>query len=335
MIQTHYFINANVFNRRKLWKIMMLISMMLTMSMANASCINGAENTPSEKKLYIYSCRELSGFFKDIGYPDLWYNDIRISRNSNGTALRFLNERKKKIVVVTCDGSITLIDSPGYLAWLNDANQVIAWFDEKSRVHYANGTSEKRPFSPYSGPDPSGKYFIKQTPDSSILPLSESCNTIIYSTEKPNIPLIEVDICGAQKIFYKDSKIYLTGNQYHDGKWQEEVMYIFQEKENTLEQVDRLIVHRPSKSPAPFYAEDLSPWDNEALYLDVYDFPSRSRWYSFNLKTRQLIEVGKVPFWGGRAFYLQCDIVKKAKMGSPITGEKRENERAGRNTKKL
>ena len=315
MIQTHYFINANAFHRKKLWKIMTIISMMLTMLIGNASWINGAENTPSEKKLYIYSNREFAGFFKDIGYPDLWYNDIRISKNSIGTALRFLNESKRKIVVVTCDGSITVVDSPGYLAWLNDANQVIAWFDEKSRVHYANGTSEKRPFSPYSGPDPSGRYFIKEFPDLPLQPRGESCNTCLYSTDKPNIPLVKVPICATQRLFYKDSKVFLAGSQYYEGHWQQE-MYIFQEKGDTLKQIDRIALQRPDNSSATFYAEDLSPWDDEVLYLDVYDFPSRSRWYSFNLKTHQLIEVGKKSFWGGRAFYLQCDILKKAKIGS-------------------
>jgi hypothetical protein len=60
-----------------------------------------------------------------------------------------------------------------------------------------------------------------------------------------------------------------------------------------------------------FYAMDLSPWNDEVLYLDAHDFPSRSIWYSFNVKTRQLNKVSKEPFFGGVAFYLQCDIIKK------------------------
>jgi len=291
----------------------MYITVVLAMSMTNVSHIIGAENRLEERRLYIYSIRELSNLFKDMGYQDLWYNDIRISRNSDGTALRFLNESKKKIIVVTCDGSITVMDSPGYLAWLNDANQVIAWFDDKGLVHYANGTSEKRPFSPEHGPDPSGKYFIKERLGSSATPLNESCYTSIYATERPDIPLAKVDNCGVAKIFYKNNKVFLTGSQYRDGNWQEEEIHVFREKGNALEQMDRVVVHSPNKSKPVmlFYAVDLSPWDDEMLYIDFYDFPSRSIWYSFNLKTHQLNKVGKEPWFGGRAFYLQCDIIKK------------------------
>ncbi len=310
MIRTPCVINMLLCYKRACWKIMMVIFMGLIMSMSNASSIKGTETKSSERKLYIYSHRELSGFINNIGYSDLWHNDIRISRNSDGTVLRFLNEDKKKIIVVTCDGSITVIDSPGYLAWLNDANRVVAWFDDKSFVHYANGTSEKRPFSPYGGPDPSGKYFIKEPPDLPVLPLSESCHTTVFAIEKPNVPLIKVNICGATKIFYKDGTVFLSGRRYHNGNLQEEEIYIFQEKENVLEQIDKIIIPNPSKSPLLFYVDDLSPWDDEVLYMDAHDFPSRSIWYSFNLKTRKLNRVGKVPWFGGRAFYLQCDIIK-------------------------
>jgi hypothetical protein len=287
----------------------MFMTVVLAMSMTNISHLNGAEKKLKEKRLYIYSTRELSNVFKDMGYQDLWYNDIRISRNSDGTALRFLNENKRKIIVVACDGSITLMDSPGYLAWLNDVNQVIAWFDDRNYVHYTNGTSEKRPFSPEHGPDPSGKYFIKEMPDLPDVHLNKFCYTNIYTTDRPDISLAKVDICGVTKIFYNDNKVFLTGHQYLDGNEQE--IRIFMERGNALEQVDRAIVPSQNKSLMHFYAEDLNPWDDEILYIDFNDFPSRSIWYSFNLKSHKLKKVGKVPWFGGEAFYLQCDIIKK------------------------
>jgi hypothetical protein len=290
----------------------MSITVVMAMSMTNVSHIIGAENRLEEERLYVYSNRELSNFFKYVGYQDLWYNDIRISRNSDGTALRFLNESKRKIIIVTCDGAITVMDSPGYLAWLNDVNQVVAWFDDKSNVHYANGMSEKRPFSPVHGPDPSGKYFIKERLGSSTTPLNESCNTNIFAIERPDIPLAKVDICGVTKIFYKNNKIFLTGSGYRDNKWQGEEIQVFKEKGNDLEQMDRVVVHSPTKSDMLFYAVDLNPWDDEMLYIDAHDFPSRSIWYSFNLETHKLNKVGKVPWFGGEAFYLQCDIIKNA-----------------------
>jgi len=310
---------ASICNRRKLWKTTISITVVLAMFMTNVSHTIGAENRLEEKKLYIYSDRELSNFFKDIGYQDLWYNDIRISRNSDGTALRFLNESKGKILVATCDGSVKALDSPGYLAWLNDANQVkvwVTWTDNRSVAHYPNDISEKLPFSPEGGPDPSGKYFVKERLGSSTAPLNESCYTSIYATERPDIPLAKVDICGVTKIFYKDNKVFLTGSQYLNGNWQEEEVRIFLERGNALEQIDRVIVPSPVKSSMHFYAVDLNPWDDEMLFINAHDIPVRSIWYSFNLKTHQLNNVGKVPWFGGRAFYLQCDIIKKVVQAS-------------------
>ncbi|MEW5925578.1 MAG: hypothetical protein AB1746_16470 [Candidatus Zixiibacteriota bacterium] len=275
----------------------------------------GVHGAVDEKKLYVYSSREIFRFFEDMGYKDLYYNSMAVSRNSDGTALRFINGRKKKGIVAGCDGSIMVVDIPGDLAWLNDANQVIVWvtwIDNKSVTHYANGTSEKSSFFPAHGPDPSGKYFIKERTDLAVVPLNESCYTTIYSTRRPFIPLVKADICGAVKIFYKNNKVYLTGKQLRDGKWQEEEIRIFQHNtENALEQIDRIIVPKPDKSLRYFYAEDLNPCDDEMLFIDTHDFPSRSVWYSFNLKTRQLNKVDKVPRSGAQAFYLQCDIVKK------------------------
>lgn len=293
----------------------MSITMVLAMSMTDVSHTVGAENRPEEKKLYIYSFRELSSFFKYIGYQDLWYNDIRISKNSDGTALRFQNESKRKILVVTCDGSMKVMDSPGSIAWLNDANQVMVWAtwtDNRGVTHYANGMSEKTPFSPEGGPDPSGKYFIKERLSSSAAPLNESCYTSIYATERPNSLLAKADLCGVTKIFYKDSKVFLTGSRYGDDKWQGQEIRVFREMGNTLEQIDSVIVPSQKKSLMHFYAMDLAPWNDEVLYLDAYDFPTRSIWYSFNLRTQQLNKIGKEPIFGGVAFYLQCDIIKKA-----------------------
>lgn len=293
--------------------LLILLIIMVAVVSVNKLHAMGTHGSVDEKKLYIFSTRELSKFFKGIGYPDLWYNDIRISRNSDGTALRFMNERKKKIIIVTCDGNTTILDSPGYLTWLNDANQVIVWLtwtDNKSMAHYINGMSEKLPFHPQGGgPDPSGKYFIKTDLNS---PASQSCHTSIFLTEKPNIPVAKADVCGATRIFYKDAKIFLTGRQYRDGNLQDEEILVFKEKENAVELIDRIIVPSPNKSNILFYAIDISPWDEEMLFIDAYDFPARSIWYSFDMKTHQLKKIGKVPWFGGQAFYLQCDIMKRA-----------------------
>jgi hypothetical protein len=266
----------------------------------------GANKTPVDKRLYMYNSSELSAFFEDIGYQDFGHNMV-ISRNSDGTALRFLNTEKKKILIAKCDGSITIIDSPGYQTWLNDADQPVVWLTSsgnKVNANYANGMSEKRPFSPSCGPDPSGKYFMKDAPE-------KLCYTTIYSAERPNVPLIEVNLCGEEKLFVKDKKIYLLGKRHvADNVFVSEVR-IFQEKGQLLEQVDSIVVPRPNESALMFHPADFCPWNDEILYLNAHDFPARSVWYSFDMKTRQMNKVGKMSIWGGHAFYLQCDIIKK------------------------
>lgn len=300
-----------------------ILIIVLEVGFANRTYAMGAHTTVDSRRLYIYSSGELKRFFEDMGYKDLWYNNIAVSRNSDGTALRFINGRKKKGIIAGYDGSIKFQDIPGDLAWLNDDNQAVIWVtlsDNRSVTHYANNTYEPSPFFPAHGPDSSGRYFVKE--DLS-LTARDLCYTRIYATERPDIPLVKTDICGEIKIFYKDKKVYLAGKQLRDGKWQEEIR-IFQHKNNTsntLEQIDRIIIPRPVKSLLYFYAVDLSPWDDEMLFVDAHDFPSRSAWYSFNLKTRQLKEVGKVPWLGGYAFYLQRDILKK------VTEEKQKQQK--------
>ncbi len=287
-------------------EIVLAIVAVLTLTTFNLSFGMGSMNGKDAKGLYVYSSREISAFFEDIGYQDFGHNII-ISRNSDGTALRFLNKEKKKILIAKCDGSITIIDSPGYQTWLNDADQPVVWLTSsgnKVNANYANGMSEKLPFSPSCGPDPSGKYFMKDAPE-------KHCYTTIYSTERPNIPLIKVNLCGEERLFVKNQKIYLIGRLYAaDGIFVDEVL-IFQEKGQLLEQVDSIVVPRPTESTHMFFPVDLCPWNDEILFIRVSDFPARSVWYSFDMKTRQLNKVGKMSIGGGHAFYLQCDIIKK------------------------
>lgn len=281
----------------------------------------GTNYRSDEKQLYLYNTKEGSDFFKKIGYQELWRNNIGISKNSDGTALRFLNKEKKKILIAKCDGSIAIIDSPGYQTWLNDKNQPVVWLtwsDNVSMAHYANGFSEKMPFTPDAGHDPSGKYFYKDAPE-------KNCYTTIYSTQKPNTPLIKANLCGVTKLFVKDSKIYLIGKRFSNGSMKESEVHIFQEKGGVLETVSSMEIPKPDSIVSNYYMYypvDLCPWSDEILFIHMHDFPTRSVYYTFDMKTRKLNKTGKMSIWGGWAFYLQCDILKKV-----VEEQKKEKER--------
>lgn len=291
----------------------LLIAIGLSILPANLGFAMGSKNRPDGKGLYLYSGKDITRFLEKIGYPDLAKPPRAardITKNSDGTALRFFDWSNKKGIVVTCDGSISEINVPGYAAWFNDENHAIAWLDnDRRKVHYRTGVTEDPPFKAYGGADPSGSYFMKLPRLSSSLPRAALFNTEVYSTEDPDLPLIKVEIYG-HRIFSKGEKVYLFGSSYDNGK-DTIRLHIFTRHETRLTPLEEVIIHRPETSPTAFSVEDLSPWKDEVLLLDVYDWPSRSIWYVFNLETHEMKKIGKEPFWGGRGFYLQCDIIKE------------------------
>jgi hypothetical protein len=309
--------NYNATSGGNIQCLVLLIVIGIKFLLPNSALAMGTIIMPEGKGLYIYSNRELSNFIKDIGYPDFWAKSGTIvSRNSNGTELRFFSKLKKKVITVSCDGSIKELDIPGFPTWLNDNHDAVAWHDwDKSVVYYENGMHDNisEAFGRGSGPDPSGNYFVKYSSPSYGIPLSESCSTEIYTIKGPDSPVATVAVCGIRKIFSKADKVFLFGNDYHEKIHNDKIItvHIFQKNNDGLMQVETIAIQPPRISPAPFYVEDFSPWDDDVLLIDVYDMPRRSVWHSFNLRTHEMKEIGKVPFSGGMGFYLQCNIIKE------------------------
>ncbi len=302
--------------RRVDWAFISLGVLLVTVS----TCSESIQNPTAGKDLYIYSGEQLSQFFQDIHHPDFsksW--DKFASRNSDGTSLRFLNRVTKEGLILSCDGSVQIVSIPGYPVWFNDQKKVIAWHDA-GEVYYKNGRSEKiaESFSPYEGPDFSGTYFIKS-------PRSlNSCATSIYSVRFPYQPLYNMPICSPRYIFFRNGKIHLFGVDEEDDHsrkegYQADIMtsYILEVGANQeVVQSERIKIQRPESSPTLFPVVDSSPWNDDVLFLDIYDVPFRSIWYVFNMKTHKMKKVGKVPPSGGLAFFLQCDMLEKVRTYS-------------------
>jgi len=271
---------------------------------------------PEESGLYTYSGRDIAELLKNIGYKDFWTGaSWKTLRNSDGTELRFIDEKQGKILVLSCDGSIQKIDMPGAPTWLNDEHEAVAWHvGGKGLVYYRNGKTEKisGAFGPETGPDPSGNYFVKSPPlPTRNTPLRESCKTAIYSIENPDLPMANVSSCGAVRIFFNNGKLFLFGKDYDEkeNKISDSIsVHIFQVTENKLLEIEKKSIEVISPH---MHTVDFSPWANKVLLMDDFDPPSRPVWYEFNLETNELKKVGKVPFSGGRGFYLQCDIIKE------------------------
>jgi len=52
----------------------------------------------------------------------------------------------------------------------------------------------------------------------------------------------------------------------------------------------------------------MSPWKNEAMFIEYHDCPRLSKFHRYNLDTMEREEIGYVT---GIGCYLQCDIIRK------------------------
>lgn len=288
------------------------------------------KDTMQGKRLYTYSASEFSRLFKRIGRPDFWENmTIYPSRNSDGTELRFVNSKAKKVVAIKCDGTVIESGLPGFPTWFNDSLHPVAWHDQSAGlVHYSDGMKERisGAFGPQSGPDPSGKYFIKYPNPASSIPLVELCVTDVYAIANPEYSLATIKTCG-NRIFSKPNRVIVFGKDYVAAEKDLSdavAAHILESRDGRLIEREGIDIPPPSGYPINWWVEDMCPWEEEdkILLVDGRDVPFRSIWYEFNLKTREMRRVGKKPFSGGWGFYLQCDIIKE--VAKKLNGENRD-----------
>ena len=202
---------------------------------------------------------------------------------------------------MTCAGIKKEIDLPGKRTWskrsvwFNKEHQVVAWID-KGKVRYSAEIKDD-PFIMSNVINPYGGYFVKYFLHKGVE---------IYSIEKPESPLAKVNVIGTGilKLFFKEDTVYLFDYDSKDGPLK---AHILKKQGMKLVQKDIVIIPRPSDSPAPFYVEDISAWDDNVLLIDVHDWLSKSKWYVFNLKTREMKKIGNANNYG---FYLSCNIIK-------------------------
>ncbi len=296
----------------------LLISIVIITLLGRETYGTNSEEPSEGQRLYLYTEKELSHFLKIVGYSDSWKNNrSQISRNSDGTALRFLQANKGTALIVTCDGTVFDIDIPGYPVWFNDDSHIVAWHGTAAVIHYSSGESEKVScaFGPNYGPDPAGKYFIKRPNASCPHPPTDVWeNTGIYSIEHPYQSLANIRFFRGERIFFKNDKVLLFGRTYNTLRNDVLVAHTFQLDRGEFIEQGIIELHIPEQQETILYVQDVSPWSDEVLLVNFQGVFTRSVWYLFNLQTRTIKRVGKMPILGGgRGFFLQCDILKKAK----------------------
>jgi hypothetical protein len=262
--------------------------------------------------LHLYSKQDITRFLKSIGHPEFGIKaSWDIARNADGSALIFFDWAKNRGVAATSKGTVKEIALPGKATWTNrpiwldDEFRCIAWY-ENGKLEILGDISRTGISSRITKVNPTGEFFMKavNAPDNK----NVSIGTDIYSIVEHTSPLVRMMEFHGEKMFLKDGRLFVFGSYVHS-RDEETVLYILQQKDGQLIQQERVIIRRPQKSPAPFCVEDLSPWSDEVLFSDVFDFPSRSKWYVYNIAARTMKQIGKESFNGAWGFYLQSDIV--------------------------
>lgn len=282
-----------------IFALIIILGMIITIKKLSAM----GDNPMKEKKgLYNYSSKNFSRFLKKAGFANYSFKAPHdVSKSLDGNELWFYNWSSNKVVFVACNGIIKEIDLPGKRTWskrsvwFNKEHQVVAWID-KGKVRYSPEIKDD-PLIMSNVINPCGGYFVKNVLQKGVE---------IYSIEKPDSPLVKVDVLGTGvlKLFFKEDMVYLFDYDRKDGPLK---AHIFKKQGMKLVQKVIVIIPRPKDSPAPFYVEDISAWDDNVLLIDVYDWPSKSKWYVFNLKTREMKKIGNANNYG---FYLLCNIIK-------------------------
>ncbi len=257
-----------------------------------------------EKKLYSLNWSKVSKLISSIGYRDFIDDDLArsywdaISRNADGTSIRIINVNTKTAMVFNCDGSFKKIDLPSFNSWLNNDNNILAWTEKgevnRNAIKYFKG-------NPPAVMDPSGQYFIANI---------NIGKGEIFSIAKPDIPLARVNIISASGLFLflKENKLYVFG---YDKKGFPLTLkgFIYERDGGKFRLAEEFEIPREKKAESPYVVEDMNPWSDEILLVDFHDFPSLSKRYVFNLKTKVLKYYGLAT--REKCLFLQCDILEK------------------------
>jgi hypothetical protein len=283
-------------NRKNGLILLMTLTSICSCDMRDEYVIDGS------KKLYSFGYN-LESFLSSHGYSNYSIKSSHdLARNLKGDELWVFNWKEEtKALTITCGGEIFEWRLPSRIwrksVWLDQKNQVVAWI-KKGVLHYSTSSIDQKPELMLSVKNKDGGYFVRSLP---------SRKVAIFSLESPDSPLAVADVpgTGLLRIFSKGKKLYLFDYKKEDVPL---MGYVFLKKGSALLKIEEIEIPRPHPSPVPFYVEDLSPWSDEILLIDGHDWPIMSKWYIFNLATREMKKLGNADGYG---FFLSCDILKK------------------------
>lgn len=255
-------------------------------------------------QLHRYSLGQISQLLESLGYEKVSISSLSdVSRNGAGTALRIVDQRRRVVISLGCDGTVKRITLPGRATWLNDKNEVVAWL-EGGLVHYQDGSTEPPPFKAEAGIDPSGSFFVKEAPWSADAEQSRRTGTSLFGSAQPRTELAKTDLLNVSPFIMGDCLVAFGREQ---GDKNNVAYQKFLIRDGRLQPAESGLIKRPTESPAPFYVKDANPETMEVLLIDARDWPSRHVWYRFDMASGLLTRIGPSSDIG---VYLRCDVLK-------------------------
>jgi hypothetical protein len=155
------------------------------------------------------------------------------------------------------------------------------------------------------GVEPSGQFYFVQTAFG---------RTELASVAEPGMTVASSPFVG-RWLFLKNQRLYLFGydppselkNEMKNYAHRTIICHVFRRGSSQYQLEEEIRIRRPIQGPSPFNVVDADPWSDKVLLMDVRDYPARSQWLLFDLKTRELAGIGAARDLG---FFLQADILK-------------------------
>lgn len=282
-----------------------LIVLIIMLNIIEAYAEIGGSNV-DEGKIYEYKWANIQKVLSRIGYQDFFDHEMSrygafdtISRNADGSSINIINRTNNRALVMDCNGTVKHFKLLNSNSWFDHNNNILMWPDasgqNKNKCLKGDGPAS------FDAIDPSGQYFISWF---------DNKYYAITSINHPDTPLAKVDVISNQflYIFTKRNQIYVFGHTERSVSTPLKA-FIYERKGSKVELIEKIEIPRAQKHGSPYVVEDLSPWSDEILLRDMRPFPSLSKFYIYNLTSKELKYYGLAT--KDRGLFLKCDILEK------------------------
>jgi hypothetical protein len=203
----------------------------------------------------------------------------RVDRDSRGDRLFLfpLGEPGSPVVILRADGSSATKRLPGYVAFLGDNEQFVAWSEGRTAAdfRFSSGAIVRR--RELLQPDYGGLYYFNASRD----------GTDIARCATPDVVLARSDLF-AHKLFRRNGSLFLCGSVGASRSW---ACDVFAEDGPLLTKRRRIAL-------GLLVVLDLDPFSGRLLVARVRDDPFPSQWFVFDPNTGTKEAVGKASDFG-------------------------------------